>query len=249
MPEHGRWRARLAEDGDDLRAAQALRHAAFIEGGGAARRPGGLDADAFDARCDHLLVEDGRTLAATFRMLPMPDGRAIGASYSAQFYDLSALAAFEGRVVEMGRFCIRPDLAGGAAAAQVLRVAWSAMTRYVDERGIGLLIGCSSFPGTDAAAHEEAFALLRERHLAPSRWGPAPKAPRIFRFARALAQRRADAAAAMRRMPPLLRGYLGLGGWVSDHAVIDAEMNTLHVFTGVEVARVPARMARRLRAT
>ena len=51
----------------------------------------------------------------------------------------------------------------------------------------------------------------------------------------------------MMLMPPLLRGYLSLGGWVSDHAVIDEDMNTLHVFTGVEMKRVPARMARLLR--
>ncbi|MEO1331759.1 MAG: ornithine-acyl-ACP acyltransferase, partial [Pseudomonadota bacterium] len=60
--------------------------------------------------------------------------------------------------------------------------------------------------------------------------------------------RRADPARAMRLMPPLLRGYLSLGGWVSDHAVIDPELNTLHVFTGVEVKRVPKSRARLLRS-
>jgi putative hemolysin len=48
-------------------------------------------------------------------------------------------------------------------------------------------------------------------------------------------------------MPPLLRSYLMMGGWVSDHAVIDAELDTLHVFTGVEIARVPEARARLLR--
>jgi len=48
-------------------------------------------------------------------------------------------------------------------------------------------------------------------------------------------------------MPPLLRSYLAMGGWVSDHAVIVNELNTLHVFTGVEIARMPAGRARLLR--
>jgi len=52
---------------------------------------------------------------------------------------------------------------------------------------------------------------------------------------------------AMRRMPPLLRSYLLLGGWVSDHAVIDRDLNTLHVFTGVEISRVPAARRRLMR--
>ena len=52
---------------------------------------------------------------------------------------------------------------------------------------------------------------------------------------------------ALRGMPPLLRTYLVMGGWVSDHAVIDNELNTLHVFTGVEIARVPRARAQVLR--
>ncbi len=40
-------------------------------------------------------------------------------------------------------------------------------------------------------------------------------------------------------MPPLLRTYLMMGGWVSDHAVVDRQMNTLHVFTGLEIGAIP----------
>jgi hypothetical protein len=39
-----------------------------------------------------------------------------------------------------------------------------------------------------------------------------------------------------------------MGGWVSDHAVIDRQMNTLHVFTGLEIAAIPPNRARLLRA-
>ena len=42
--------------------------------------------------------------------------------------------------------------------------------------------------------------------------------------------------------------YLAMGGWVSDHAVVDRDLHTLHVFTGVEIARIPAARARLLRA-
>jgi L-ornithine Nalpha-acyltransferase len=49
-------------------------------------------------------------------------------------------------------------------------------------------------------------------------------------------------------MPPLLRSYLMMGGWVSDHAVIDRQMGTHHVFTGLQIAAIPAGRARLLRA-
>tara|TARA_B100000780_G_scaffold245899_1_gene190158 strand:+ start:387 stop:530 length:144 start_codon:yes stop_codon:yes gene_type:complete len=34
-----------------------------------------------------------------------------------------------------------------------------------------------------------------------------------------------------------------LGGWVSDHAVVDHAMGTLHVFNGVELDSIPCPQA------
>jgi len=123
------------------------------------------------------------------------------------------------------------------------------MTRYVDETNVDLLFGCSSFEGTEAEAYMDSFALLKEKHLAPTRWLPRVKAPSVFRFASLLGLRKPNLKLAQRCMPPLLRTYLVMGGWVSDHAVIDRDLNTLHVFTGLEVKRVPASRQRLLRAS
>ena len=123
------------------------------------------------------------------------------------------------------------------------------MTRFVDENGVEMLFGCSSFKGTDAELYADAFAMLKDRHLAPRRWLPRVKAPSVFRFAQKLRLRKPDAKLAMLGMPPLLRTYLLMGGWVSDHAVVDAQMNTLHVFTGLEIAAIPPTRKRLLRAT
>ncbi len=112
-----------------------------------------------------------------------------------------------------------------------------------------MLFGCSSFKGTDAEEYADAFAMLKDRHLAPRRWLPRVKAPSVFRFAQKLRLRKPDAKRAMLGMPPLLRTYLLMGGWVSDHAVVDNHMNTLHVFTGLEIAAIPATRKRLLRAT
>ena len=49
-------------------------------------------------------------------------------------------------------------------------------------------------------------------------------------------------------MPPLLRTYLLMGGWVSDHAVIDRDLNTMHVFTAVDIKAIPQARKRLLRA-
>lgn len=234
----GRYTARRAENPADIAAAQALRHLAF-------RKFPGCDSDRFDPFCQHIVIEEvaGGRLVACFRLLKLECGAQISQSYSAQFYDLSPLEAFRAPMAEMGRFCLHPDVHD----PDILRVAWGALTRIVDEEGVEMLFGCSSFDGIRADVYGDTFAWITERHLAPKRWLPKVKAPNVFRFAQAL-RRTADARRAMQAMPPLLRTYLVMGGWVSDHAVVDADMNTLHVFTGLEIKSVPPARARLLRA-
>jgi putative hemolysin len=244
-PTQGRFRARIATSPADIRAAQALRYRAFRAGVAGAPAEG-LDRDAHDAAATHVLVEDtacGRVVCC-FRVLRLADGSQIGRSYSAQFYGLAGLADYPGPMLELGRFCI----AEGARDPAVLRIAWGALASLVERDGAEILFGCSSFRGTEVAAHADAFALLRDRHLAPRRWLPRVKAPSVFRFARRLLPASPDIGAAMRAMPPLLRSYLAMGGWVSDHAVIDRDLGTLHVFTGLEIRKVPPARLRALRA-
>lgn len=238
-------RVRFSCAAADIRAAQGLRHLCFIQQPGLPPRPGGLDRDAFDDLCLHLLVEDhAGQLLACCRILPLPGGAALGGSYAAQHYDLTPLADHAAPMAEIGRFCLHP----GAPAGDALRLAWAAITQLVDARGIGLLFGCSSFPGADPARHAPALAHLARHHLGPA-------------FLRPLRQRHEDsltyaatppaaAAAALPAatgLPPLLRFYLALGGWVGDVAVLDHELDTLHVFTALPVAAVPLARARRLR--
>jgi len=233
----GRYRARVAQTAGDLLRAQRLRALAFYG-------RDGVDHDAFDDRCQHVLIEEAANgaLAGCFRLLPFADGAAIANSYSAQFYDLAALALFAGPMAEIGRFCLHP----ARTDPDILRVAWGALTAHVDANAVAMLFGCSSFPGTDASPYDDAFALLRARHLAPASWHPGIKADETYAYATTL-QHKPDLKRANAVMPPLLKTYLMMGGRVSDHAVVDREMKTLHVFTGLEIAAIPPERAARLR--
>lgn len=249
MLKQGRYLARLAQSEDDLRSAQRLRWLAFIGGrgasGAAATDEAPLDADDHDAACHHVLIEDQHRdqLVATFRFMLFADGSDIETSYSARYYDLGRLRKFTGPMVEMGRFCVHPE----HVHPDILRVAWGAMTGFVDRNGVKLLFGCSSFMGTETQGYTDAFALLKDRHLAPRRWLPRVKAPKVFRFAAALRRMTPDPRRAQAALPPLLRSYLLMGGWVSDHAVVDDQLGTLHVFTGLEIATIPPARQKLLR--
>jgi len=232
----GRYVARFAVGEADLARAQALRYRAFRDPEGA-----GFDADRFDALARHVLVEDrDGALAACFRVLRYDSGAALGASYAAQFYDLAPMAERDGPLLELGRFCVAP----GLFDPDVLRLAWGALAGLVEAEGVRFLFGCTSFQGTDPDAFGEAFALLAQRYLAPEALGPGEKAGEVHR----LAGSGVDLGAAMAQLPPLLRSYLAMGGWVSDHAVIDRDLGTIHVFTGLDVGAVSAARRRALAA-
>lgn len=91
-----------------------------------------------------------------------------------------------------------------------------------------MLFGCASLPGTDPDALSDELTYLYHNHLAP----PALRV-------RALAERRVEMLRAdpqlidhrrsLARLPPLIKGYLRLGGYVGDGAVIDAQFNTTDV--------------------
>ncbi|PCH96639.1 MAG: ornithine-acyl-ACP acyltransferase [Rhodobacteraceae bacterium] len=234
--EKGSFRARLATTAQDLQAAQQLRQLSFS----------GAGADPFDAACQHVLIEHSDTghLVCSFRFMILKDARDIETSYSAQFYDLSKLRNFNGSLLEIGRFCRASDITD----PDILRIAWAMITRLVTQNDIQMLFGCTSFEGTNPDVFEDAFALLKERHLAPKRWAPQIKAPRTVAYADKLRGVKPDLKTAQKTMPPLLRSYLTMGGWVSDHGVIDPDMNTIHVFTGVEISAIPAARKRLLMA-
>lgn len=230
MLHRGRFRARLAEDAADLDRALNLRARCFRGGQGG-------DGDAHDASCRHLLIEtrDQGALAACFRFRIFATGSAVEDSYSARFYDLSPLAVVRQPMMELGRFCTDPD----RRDPDLLRLAFACVVRLVDADAVAMLFGCSSFDGADPGRHRAALARLAP-HLAPKALSPLRRAAEVAFFA--------PSESGVAPLPPLLQSYLALGGWVSDHAVVDREMDTLHVFTGVEIAAIPAARARLMRA-
>lgn len=206
--------------------ALALRRARF----------GPTDEDRFDKAAEHWIVMDGQGAVAALRVFIHRDAGSVLAGYSAQHYGLDRFAALPGVKIEVGRLATDPTTSN----PDVLRSVMAALTRAVDAVDASFLFGCSSFAGADLELHRAALARLGRDHLAPDRWRPHCIHPNALPLPRA--------ATATGTVPSLLAGYLQLGGGVSDHAVIDRTLDTLHVFTGVEIAAIPPRRAARLRA-
>jgi putative hemolysin len=237
----GRYIARIASLPEDTTAAQNLRRLVFLR----ASVPDRSDTDSFDASHSHMLIEDQQTgeLVCCYRFLVMRSGAEVPCSYAAQHYDLTTLSRFWGPLVEMGRFCIRP----GLRDPDILRLAWAAMTMIVDRESAEMLFGCASFRGAFPERHRHGLAYLAAGHIAPDSWRPDVRAAEVV-WLNAGDGRPFDLKSGMQGLPSLLRSYLQMGGRVSDHAVIDRDLDTLHVFTGVEVRSIPPVRKRLLRA-
>jgi L-ornithine Nalpha-acyltransferase len=245
----GDFEVRLAKTTEEIDAAQALRYRIFYEEMQAKPSPEtaaiGRDVDDFDEVCDHLLVLDRRrgegpeSIVGTYRLIRRPAAAQMGRFYSSAEYDIQKMIDYPGEVLEVGRSCIAKD-ARNTATMQML---WRGIALYAYHYGVQVMFGCASFPGTDPSQHAQAMSCLYHHHLAP---------PEIR--ARALAHRYVkmdmlerdsyDARKAMARVPPLIKGYLRLGGFVGDGAVIDSQFNTTDVFIIVKTELVTEKYIR-----
>lgn len=228
--------ARLVAGPDDIDRVIAFRSLAFP-------RVSGSERDAQDHLSAHVLVEGPLGLQAYFRVMLFGWGAGLEQGYAARFYDVGPLSGYARPIAEVGRFCVAP----GGVHPDVLRLAWGAMARIVDAGQAGLMVGCSSFRGAGWDRHRAGLALLAAEFVGPDEHLPGRKAAEVVDYP-GLVGAVTDRRASLAGLPPLMRTYLGMGGWVSDHAVVDRDLDTLHVFTCVEVDRVPAARAASLRA-
>jgi len=245
----GPLQVRLAESEADIDAAQALRYRIFydimgarpVEGAELLRR----DRDRYDQICDHLLVLDHsrgsgvEAVVGTYRLIRRDAAARIGAFYSAAEYDIGRLIAYPGEILELGRSCVD----AGYRARPVMQLLWSGIAAYVFHHDIALMFGCASLPGTDPEALAAPLSYLYYHHLAP----PALRAravPERFVDMRRLDPKALDPNRMLAALPPLIKGYLRLGGFVGDGAVIDEQFNTTDVCIVVKTDLVAEKYSR-----
>ena len=240
---------RLANSAAEVEAAQALRFRVFFEE--MAARPTAeiaatrRDFDVFDEVCDHLLVLDRRRgegpegIVGTYRLIRRPAAAKIGRFYSSAEYDIRTMIDYPGEVLELGRSCIERD-ARNTATMQML---WRGIALYAFHYNIQVMFGCASLPGTDPSQHALPLSSLYHHHLAP-REIRARALPERYVDMNMLEPGSYDARKAMARVPPLIKGYLRLGGFVGDGAVIDPEFNTTDVFIVVKTELVTEKYIR-----
>jgi putative hemolysin len=245
----GDFEVRLANTLPEIEAAQALRYRVFYEEMQAKPTPEMAamkrDFDPFDEACDHLLVLDRRrgegpeSIVGNYRLIRRAAAQQMGRFYSSAEYDIQKMIDYPGEVLELGRSCIAKD----ARNTSTMQMLWRGIALYAYHYDIKVMFGCPSFPGTDPTQHAQAMSYLYHHHLAPPEIRVRALASRYVKMDM-LERDSYDARRAMARVPPIIKGYLRLGGFVGDGAVIDSQFNTTDVFVIVKTELVTEKYIR-----
>jgi len=247
----GEFDVRLATTKMEIRRAQKLRYRVFFEEGGAKADPTarliGRDVCRFDRVCDHLVIVDNAmaridgkpTVIGACRLLRDEVAAANFGFYSAGEFDVASLIARhpDKRLLELGRSCVAPAYRSNKRAIELM---WRGVWAYARHHCVDAIFGCASFPGADAKAHAPALRFLRAAGGEDPQWdvgaapgraadlGPASGAP-------------LDARAALRALPPLIKGYWRLGAKFGSEAVVDADFDSTDVLAVMPVAEIEPR--------
>lgn len=252
----GGLEVRLARTRSDVRRAQRLRFQVFYKEmsatPSATTRLKRRDIDQYDKDCDHLLVVDrGTTISTskklrhqsrvvgTYRMLRQDVAEQRTGFYSQSEFDLNALITARGpecRFLELGRSCVLQPYRN----KRTLELLWHGLWTYIREHDISVMVGCASFEGTDPRMHAEALSFLHHNVQAPLGWRVAAH-DHLRVDMNMLPASRIKQRDALRKLPPLIKGYLRLGCFVGDGAVVDHQFGTTDVLMILPVDKIDPR--------
>jgi putative hemolysin len=244
---------RQAAGAEEIEACQRLRYRVFYEELGASAEDDGarhIDSDRFDAICDHLMVihvveppsPGAITLAegeliGTYRLLRQEVAEANGGFYTQDEFDIAPLIRAHPclRFLELGRSCVLKPF----RTKPVVELLWQGIWNYVRAHDMHVMLGCASLEGTDPAAHDLALSFLAQASP-PEEWQVRALPDRFVEMRRIPASE-IDHRRALKDLPPLIKGYLRLGCYIGEGAVIDNQFNTIDVLIILPISAINPR--------
>lgn len=248
----GSLEVRIAATREEIEEAQRLRYRVFYEEmtaiPTAQMRTERRDFDRYDEFCDHLLVVDkdlrdarGRGgVVGTYRLLRGEVAALHGGYYTSTEYDLSPMVDANPpgtRFLELGRSCTLKAYRSRPITMQSL---WRGIILYNDHHNIDVMFGCGSLHGTDPEALAEQLSYLHHYHRAPESVRIRAR-PELYVEMNRMPKEAIDPKAALRKLPPLVKGYVRSGSYIGDGAVIDRQFGTTDVLIYFPVRRLDMR--------
>ena len=234
----GQYATRLARTPDDVRAAQQLRFEVFnleLNEGLQQSYATGLDADPFDAVCDHLLIEHvpSGSIVGTYRLQTGTNAAKNLGYYCAQEFEFDVFEPLRSEIIELGRACVHRQHRN----LIVLGLLWKGIADYATDHGGRYLIGCSSITSQDPAVGASAYSQLCRKFLVETPYRTKPLAAYDCDL-HAVTEEKAE-------IPKLLRAYMSIGAKICGPPALDRHFQTIDFLTFVDLETLsPATRAR-----
>jgi len=243
----GSLETRLADNLSEIEAAQRLRYEVFCEElsaePNAAAKSQRRECDAHDPICDHLLVIESSKgkdskIVGTQRFYLNTATSQNARFHSQSEFDVAALANShpEIKFMELGRSCILPKY----RTKRTMELMWQGTWAYAVENTVGAMIGCASFHGNNPQEIADELQFLQRHASANESWKIMPSTRNSIDIDALVGSDLHDRAI-VKKLPPLIKGYLRLGAMFSSHAVPDPAFNTIDIFVVLPVERINRR--------
>lgn len=248
--EVGQYRMRMADSEEDRDSAYRLRFRVFnieLGEGLESSYQAGLDCDAFDEFCEHLLVEDRATrrVVGTYRMQSGESAAQNLGYYSEQEFHLALYEPLRTGILELGRASIDRE----HRTPEVLTLLWRGIAQYATDMGLRYLIGCSSLNSQNPAEGWQIYRQLEQYRVA----GEFETLP-TERFAcptehecRDAQQPAEQESNSLRthipspvKVPKLLKTYLAIGARIAAPPAWDREFGTIDFLTLLDLKSLSA---------
>ena len=236
---------RLASTKNEIKAAQQLRYRVFYKELSAhpnmITRFTRRDKDAYDKICQHMLVIDKRNkkrgvpligkrkekVVGTYRLLPQRTAQENRGFYSQDEYDLLPLLEKypKKKFLELGRSCVLQTY----RKKSTIELLWQGVWKYIQENDFDVMIGCASFQCNDPSEIALPLSFLYHYCMAPDEW-MVSALPSRYTDMNLIEKENINTKDALKMLPPLIKGYLRLGAYIGDGAVIDKQFGTIDVF-------------------
>ena len=229
---------KLVETKSELKKAQALRYSVFYKEKKAKptlpKKLIRLDYDKIDKFADHLIVIDKNRknkIVGTYRLIRGDVAELYGGYYSSTEFNLiNIVNNYQNKhILELGRSCVHQNYRNGT----IMNLLWKAIAEYVKLYDIKVLIGCASFSGTDPIKYSEELTYLRDNFSLPANLSVESYDNNIYPAYKLNNNNNSNPLRTFAKLPPLIKGYLRVGGKVSDNFFVDYRFNTIDLFVVV----------------
>ncbi len=225
---------KIVDKKSELKKAQALRYSVFYKEKKAiptiSKKILRLDYDKIDKFADHLIVIDKNSkniknkIVGTYRLLRGDIAAHCGGFYTSSEFDLSrVLNSYKiSQILELGRSCVHQDYRNGT----IMNLLWKAIANYVKLYDIKILLGCASFHGIDVMKFTNELSYLRKNFSLSDELSVKSLDTKIYPAYTEINSNTNDLRTFV-KLPPLIKGYLRIGGKVSYDCFVDYKFNTI----------------------